>query len=309
MILHNIDQISERAKALPKARRVVVADAEHIHTVEAILTAAKDGFIEPYLVGKKDKIKELVTQKHGCLTEDQYIDVPSGAAQEISDRAVELIREGRADFILKGGVNTSDILRAVLNKEHGLPHQEVVTAISLNEIPGVPKLVGFCDAGILPYPTLEQRAAQIKLAGQFMKGLGYDEKIKIAVISSSENINRKISDSAEAAALKEMYLNGSFPGCEVEGPISLDLALLEESAVVKKYDSPVAGKADVLLFPNLVAGNVCSKMLLICTKGHNRSVSTALGVSVPIVITSRAASVDTKYHSLALGAILVKEMS
>ncbi len=307
MVLHSIDDILQRAASLKKARTVAVAGAEHEHVVEAVLRAKKEGIAEPYLVGRKDAIKAMVEKHGGNLPEECYVDVPSNDPNEISFEAIRLVREGKAQFLMKGGINTSELLRAILNKETGLNHDKVVTVVSLNEVPGYDKLVTFNDAGMIVYPTLEQKTTQIKLVSEMLRNLGYDEEIKVAVVCAAETVSPKITESVDADALKKMCAEGEFPGCVVEGPISLDLALMEESAKVKGYDSPVAGNADVILFPSLVAGNLTAKMLLVCSGGKTRSVSMILGAGVPVAMTSRAASADSKYASLALAAMSVKE--
>ena len=307
MVFHKIDDILQKAVTLDKPRWVAVAGAENEHVVEAALRAQKDAIAEPILVGRKDKIKALVERCGGCLDEDRYVDIPSNDPNEISREAIRLVREGKAQFIMKGGINTSELLRAILNKETGLKHDKVMTVISFNEIPGYDKLVVFNDAGMIVYPTMEQKIEQVKLVSQMLRDLGYDEQIKVAAVCAAETVSPKIIESVEADQLKQMSLEGAFGDCYVEGPISLDLALMEESAKIKGYESPVAGAADVILFPNLAAGNLCAKMLLVCGGGHSRSISMILGAGVPVAMTSRAASVESKYASLALAAAAVKE--
>lgn len=307
MVFHTIDDIIKRASALTAPRWVAVAGAEHEHVIEAVLRAKKDRVAEPILVGRKAQIKEMVTRFGGTLSEDRYVEVPSNDPNEISAEAIRLVREGKAQFLMKGGINTSELLRAILNKETGLKHDKVVTVVSLNEIPGYDKLVVFNDAGMIVYPTMEQKIEQVKLVSQMLRNLGYDEEIKIAAVCAAETVSPKIIETVEAGELKKMCQEGAFPGCYVEGPISLDLALMAESAHIKGYKSPVAGNADVILFPNLAAGNICAKMLLVCGGGHTRSVSMILGAGVPVAMTSRAASAESKYASLALAASAVKE--
>lgn len=305
MVFHSIDDIVKKASVLTEPRIVAVAGAENDHVAEAVLRARKDGIVEPYLVGRKEKIKAMIENLGGKLDEERYIDVPSNDPNEIAAKAVDLVRTGRADFLMKGLINTSELLRAILNKETGLKHDKVITVISFNQIPGLDKLVVFNDAGIIPYPSFDSKVVQVKLVTKMLRDLGYDDTIKVAAICAAENVSPKIAETVEAQQLKELSLAGEFPGAVVEGPISMDLALLKESAVTKGFDSPVAGDADVLLFPNMVSGNTAAKMLLVC--GHKKTVSMLLGAGVPVAMTSRAASADAKYSSLALAALGVKK--
>lgn len=293
MVFHSIDDIVKKASVLTEPRIVAVAGAENDHVAEAVLRAQKDGIVEPFLVGRKEKIKAMIESLGGKLDEGRYIDVPSNDPNEIAQKAVALVREHKADFLMKGLINTSELLRAILNKENGLKHDKVITVISFNQIPGADKLIVFNDAGIIPYPTLDSKIVQVKLVTKMLKDLGYDETIKIAAICAAETVSPKIIETVEAQKLKELSEQGEFPGAVVEGPISMDLALLKESARTKGYDSPVAGDADVLLFPNMVSGNTAAKMLL--------------GAGVPVAMTSRAATADAKYSSLALAALGVKK--
>lgn len=305
MVFHSIDDIVKKASVLTQPRIVAVAGAENSHVAEAVLRAQKDGIAEPFLVGRKNKIKALIEDLGGKLDEDRYIDIPSNDPNEIARAAVALVREGKADFLMKGLLNTSELLRAILNKETGLKHDKVITVISFNQIPGVDKLVVFNDAGIIPYPTLDSKIVQVKLVTQMLKDLGYDETINVAAICAAESVSPKIVETVEAQKLKELSQQGEFPGAIVEGPISMDLALLKESANTKGFVSPVAGDADVLLFPNMVSGNTAAKMLLVC--GHKKTVSMLLGAGVPVAMTSRAATADAKYSSLALAALGVNK--
>lgn len=247
-----------------------------------------------------------MVEKFGSgLGEESYVDVPSNDPNEIARKAVALVKEGKAEFLMKGLLNTSELLRAILNKERGLDHEKIVTVISMNELPCIDKLVVFNDAGIIPYPSLESKKDQIGLVVKFLQDLGYDETIKVAAICGAEMVSLKIPETVDAQLLSNLSLDGAFPGAIVEGPISLDLALSKESCETKKFDSPVGGDADVLLFPNMVAGNTAAKMMAVC--GYRRTVSMLLGAGVPVAMTSRAATAEAKYTSLALAALSVKD--
>lgn len=306
MVFHTIDDIIKKARTLDKPRKVAVAQAAHDHVIDAVLRAKKEGFVDPILVGSKAEIAPLVEQFGGDVADENYVDVASKDPNEIAAKTIQIVKEGRADFIMKGKLNTAEILRAVLNKEHGLKHGKLITQFSLAQIPGLKKLVVLNDAAITPYPTLEQKAEQIRLVSGTLRDIGYDEQIHVAALCAAETLNPKIIESVEAAKLKEMCQEGAFPGVYVEGPISLDITLDAEVAKLKGFESPVAGNADVLLFPNMVAGNLTSKLLTIV--GGGVSVGMVIGAGVPISLTSRAATAEAKYTSLALAASAVREV-
>ena len=269
--------------------------------IEAVLQAQKDGFASPYLIGRKKYVQELVDSFGGSIPEEQYIDIGSNDPREMAAAAVQLVREGRAQVLMKGRVSTADLIRAALSRERGLEHSKVVTSFAFAQIPGYHKLVVFNDSGIIPYPTLEQKTEQIKLIAQTLRSMGYDQQIKVAALTPSEEFNPKIPECVDAAKLTELCRAGEFPGCEVEGPISFDLAMSPEAGKIKGFSSPVAGDADVLLFPNLASGNFTSKMLQLF--GGGITIGMAIGAGAPIAMSSRAATARAKYCSLAMAVL------
>ena len=302
MAFKNIAEIINTAISNKKRRTVAVAAAESHHVLEAVMMARKDGIVEPLLVGNKKKILSILEEIGESVAEDQIYESSDDAAA--ASIAVQLVKQGEADFLMKGLLNTADILRAVLNKTDGLPNGGLITQMSYAEIPGYHKLVVYNDAAITPYPTLEQKVKQIKAVTEVMHNMGYGDDIKIAALCASESVSPKILETVEADQLKQMNLAGEITGCIVDGPMQLDAALDAEAAKIKKIVSPVAGDADVLLFPNLVTGNVLAKGLQMF--GGARSAGMAIGASVPISITSRAASTQIKYESLVIAASSVK---
>ncbi len=159
---------------------------------------------------------------------------------------MELIKAGEADFLMKGQLNTADLLRTVLDKTDGLPHDAVVTNLTLLEIPWYHKLLAVNDGALIPHSTLEQRISRLETVSKAIWALTGDENIKIAAIATKEEVSLRIVETVDAAGLKKMNADKRFEGCVVEGPISLDLALSPEAAARKLYKSPVAGDADLL---------------------------------------------------------------
>lgn len=274
MIYHNFDELTTAVLAAGTPRRCGVVMAHDDHTLDAVHAAEAEGFITPV-----------------------YID--GDTPEEAMQHAVELIRAGEIDMLMKGLLPTAKFMSALVKKENGLRTGSLVSMLTIRKLPNYHKLIAMTDTGICEQPTLEQKKALILNAVNALRSMGFDEP-KVAVLSAAETVNTRMPSSTDAAALKEMWRSGELPGCVVEGPISIDLAISREAAKIKGYESPVAGDADLLLFPDLAAANICGKMLAEVT-GLPAGVL-ILGTMVPAVICSRAASVETKRLSIALAA-------
>ena len=301
MAFKNINEILELARSRKATKRVAVAGAADEHTLEAVTKAMKEGFIDPVLVGEKKTIQSILEELNESIDESKIID--SSDSMEIAYKAVQIARDGAADILMKGKINTSEILKAVLSKTDGLPHGKVVTHMALTELPGYHKILVLNDCAIIPYPTMEQKVAQIRAVTDSLHNMGYGDDTKVGILCATEGVNPKIPESADAAELKRMNQEGKINGCVVEGPISLDIALVPEVAEQKGFDSPVAGDADVLLMPNLVTGNVYAKAIEMAGASP---LGMVLGASVPIIVTSRVTTTKIKYSSLALASTAVK---
>ena len=299
----NIDDLMEHVAAKKVKRAVAVAAAADEHTLEAACQAAKEGIVKPFFIGNKKDILRILGEIGENVDEDTIYDVSEDA--EIAKTAVRLVREKKADFIMKGLLNTSDVLRAVLNKEEGLQHKGLLTVMAMLEVPKYHKLLAINDAAVISYPSLDSKKKQIEMVTAAMHKMGYDENLKVAAICANENVNPKITETLDANELKKMNRSGEIKGCVVEGPISIDLALRPEVAKAKGYESPVAGDADLLLFPTLVSANCYSKAVEMTGA---RAVSFVLGAEVPIALTSRATTVQNKYCTLVLSSAMAGEV-
>ena len=230
--------------------------------------------------------------------------VPAETEQECAFEAVRLIREGQADFLLKGYLQTGTLLKAVLNKETGISLGQPMSHTALLEIPKYHKILGVTDGGMIPQPDLEMKKAILRNALQMFRGLGYEKPV-ISVVCASEVVSPKIQETVDAAALKEAALAGEFGECIVEGPISLDLSVNKASAEHKHYDSPAAGEADILLVPNITAGNIFVKGLLEFAGAKMAGLVT--GAKCPIALNSRSATDEEKYAALMAAAGMIPE--
>lgn len=297
----NFNEMAEMVKSHPVKKRIVLACAHDEHSLEAVNEAVKEGIVEPVLVGKEDEIKAII-KEHGFALENAAIyneEDDVSAAQT----AVRLINEGKGDFLMKGRMQTADLLKQVVNKETGLNMGKVMSHVGLFEVPNYHKLVVLTDGGMLLHPTLEQKTQIIENAVEALRNMGY-ENPKVAALCAAEKLNQKAPESVDASALKEMNVKGEIKGCVVEGPISYDIAISKEIADFKGFESPVAGDADVLLTPDMASGNFIGKSWVI--QGGGRMTGVVVGAKAPIVLTSRGSGADEKFYSIVFAAAASK---
>ncbi len=303
MALVSFDEILRSAGELPSRAVMAVAAAADPHSLEAALEARRAGIAEPLLVGDRGAILSLLEGLGESVPDEDIIDAPGSA--EAAARAVALVREGRASFLLKGGLDTSVLLRAVVDKERGLSRGRLMSHFTIFEIPGYHKLLAPVDGGMVTYPTLEQKKQIIENTVEMFHALGY-ECPKVGVLACVEKLNPKMPETVEADALKQMNLRGEIPGCVVEGPISYDCAVSKEIADYKGFESPCAGDCDILLAPNIHAGNIMGKMLTV-TCGAKMA-GFIVGAACPIAMTSRGSSAEEKFDSIVLAAVCAAGM-
>lgn len=295
----SIDEFtSETVRMKPGVRAGVVAAADP-HIMEAVVAAKKDGIIRPTLIGDAEDIRTVLKQYDEPEQDYVIIDVPDNEAAVSA--AIEEVKAGKLDILVKGLIDTATLMKQMVRRETGI-RKGLVSVCGVFEFPKYHKLLALTDMGINMYPDVDQKARIIENAVILMNKIGIAEP-KVAVLSSVEKVNPKQPDTLDAAALKEMNEKGEIRNCVVEGPISLDLALIPEAAEIKKYDSPVAGDADILLFPDIVTGNIAGKGMGYF--GDAQSMDVVLGLEVPVVFGSRGGPARGKYNSMCLAARLV----
>ena len=298
MVLKNFDELEALVKGMKEARRMAVAVAADAHTLEAAMEARKEGLVSPVLVGDKAKILEILAGMGETLPDADIYDEPDEVAA--CEKAVALVREGVASFLMKGRVDTKVILKAVVNKEHGLGIPgAIMSHVTLFDVPAYHKILAPVDGGMVTYPTLEQKKGIIENTVAVLRKLGYDCP-KVGILACVEKPNPKMPETMDAQALAEMNKNGEIGGCIVDGPISFDCAIDKSIADFKGYESPIAGDCDILLAPNIHAGNIMGKML-VCFSGAKMAGFIA-GARCPIVLTSRGSSAEEKRMSIVLAA-------
>ncbi|WP_312701385.1 bifunctional enoyl-CoA hydratase/phosphate acetyltransferase [Sedimentibacter sp.] len=301
MELKNFKELIAKVQNNDTKKRVAVAAAHDEHTLEAVFKAVNDKLVEPVLIGDKEKIVQILKNLSVSFDENEIIHTSGDT--EAAEKTVELINEGKADFIMKGKLQTADLLKAVVNKEKGLRTGSVMSHVAILEIPAYHKLMAVTDGGMMMYPELEEKKQIVENAVGVFTAMGY-ECPKVAVLTAVETVNPKMPEAVDADNLKKMNQDGEIKDCIIEGPISVDLTFSKESAQIKGYESPVTGEADILLVPNITTGNILSKALIEFAGATMAGM--IVGAKVPIVLTSRGATSEEKYLSLVLSASSVK---
>lgn len=300
MKIEKISDIYEVLKRYTHKKRLVVAYANGSHSIEAVSMAVKAGLIEGILVGDTEVIKKVCKEQGYDETCFRLVHEPNEV--RAAEAAVEMIRNGEADVIMKGLVSTDKYMRAILNKERGLvAPNAILSHVTVMECPAYHKLLTVSDVAVIPCPDLNQKISMIKYVSITARALGI-EKPKVALIAPTEQVLPKVQSTVDAAVLSKMGERGQIAGVIIDGPMALDVAVDKEAAQIKKIGSEVAGDADCLIFPNLEAGNVFYKTN---TKlGGSKQGAVLVGAKVPSVLSSRGDSVETKLNSIALAAIL-----
>ncbi len=294
----NFYQVVAAVKELPPCRLCVAAAAEET-VLEAVRDSRKEGIVDFVLVGHEENIWRQAMTVGLNLQGIEVIDVADPV--EATRRAVNEVAEGRADILMKGMVNSSDFLRAVLNPEGGMRRDRILSHFAIYEIPGYYRLIYMTDGGLNVSPNLEQKKAILLNAVEFLQAVGLSEP-KVALLSANEKVDPNVPATVDAQALKEMAPE-ICPGAIVDGPTPLDIAVSLESALHKGIDSPVAGKADLLMVPNIEAGNILSKAIIYFAGG--RMGGLVVGALRPVILTSRNEPPMGKMASIALAAYSV----
>lgn len=283
-----------------KTRRLAVAAAEDKAVLEAVKDAHKESIIHPVLVGDKEQIKKLANEVDLNLDELEIVDNKKGA-DESARIAVSLIREGKADVLMKGLVSTGPLLKAVLDKENGLRKGGTLSHVAFFESPFYHKLLGVTDAAMNVAPEFEEKVQMLNNAVEAFHKLGI-ENPKVAVVGAVETINTKMEATTHAALMRTMNARNQIKGCTVDGPLAIDNAVSKEAAEHKKIFSDVAGDCDIILTPDIEAGNIFYKSLNFL--GGATSAAVIMGAAVPIVLTSRSDNKKSKMMSIALAAAM-----
>ena len=267
-------------------------------SLQGAMEAAESQFIVPILVGPEARIREIAEEHRIALSGAQIIDVEHSHAA--ADRAVALIREGNAEILMKGSLHTDEVLGAVINKATGIRTERRISHVFVMDVPTYPKLLLVSDAAVNIAPDLDGKRDICQNAIDLARTVGVEQP-KVAILSAVETVRPKIQSTLDAAALCKMADRGQIHGGLLDGPLAMDNAINLEAARIKKIDSPVAGVADVLIAPDLEAGNILAKQLIFLANAEAAGI--VLGARVPIILTSRADSVRTRHASAATAVL------
>lgn len=280
-------------------KKVSVSNAQDEPVLQAVKAAKEQNIATAILVGDEAKIREIAASIDMDLADFEIINEPDTEAAAL--KAVELVHNGKADILLKGLLETKTFLKSVLNKEVGLRTGKMLSHVCVFEIEGINRLLFFTDVAFNTYPTLADKVNIINNAVEVAHACGI-ECPKVAPLCAVETVNPKMQPTVDADNLTKMYEGGDFKGCQIYGPLSMDLAVDPEAAVHKGVTNPVAGHADILLFPNIDAGNITYKILVRTAKVKIGNV--LVGTSAPVVLTSRSDDFQTKLNSIALATVI-----
>ncbi len=299
MEITKLNEMFDVLKSRPK-KRLVAAYAMDDHTICAVNDAVDNGLIEATLIGDPARIAEICKEEKIDINKFKIVEEKDDV--KAAALACDLINRGEGDILMKGLLPTDKYMRAILNKERGLcPPNVTLAHVAVIQNPAYHKLLVASDCAIIPLPDLKQKQTILKYVTTVSKALGVKTP-KVALVTATEQMSAGIPACVDAAIISKMAERGQIKGCLVEGPISLDLACDAETAQIKGMNSPVAGDADCLVFPNLEASNVFYKC---CSKFNKSEIGAMLmGAKVPCVLSSRGDTSLTKLYSIALAALI-----
>jgi len=294
------ERLLARAKALPAVATAVVHPCDESSLTGAV-DAAKLGIIAPILVGPEARIKALAEQCRLKISAFELVDTPHSHAS--AAEAVRLVREGRAECLMKGSLHTDELMGAVVAREGGLRTARRISHCFVMDVPTYPEPLIVSDAAVNIAPTLEDKVDIVQNAIDLAHALGAQE-VRVAILSAMETVNPNVPSTIEAAALCKMADRGQITGGILDGPLALDNAINLQAAEIKHITSPVAGRANVLIVPDLEAGNMLAKSLSFLANADAAGI--VLGARVPIILTSRADSVMTRLASCAVASLVAQ---
>ena len=298
------DDLLAKVAACP-VKKVAVACAQDDAVLEAVKAAKERNIADAILVGDEQKIKTIASVLKMHIEDFEIIDVKD--TYEAALTAVKLVHDGKADMYMKGLIDTKSFLKSVLDKEVGLRTDKTLSHVCVFDIEGIDRLLFLSDVAFIPYPDLETKANIIRNTVEIAQACGVDNP-KVAPLAAVEVVNPKMACTVEAEELTKMNEAGEIKDCIVDGPLSLDLAIEPQAAFHKgTTDRKIVGDADILLFPDIQAGNITYKSLVHTAPCKNGNILT--GTKAPVILTSRSDEFEAKVNSIALGAVVAEALN
>jgi len=297
-MIRHLQELVELAQENPPVR-VAVAAAAHKLVLQSVQRATAQGLIVPLLVGREEDIRREGEAIGWDIPGEQIVATATNFAA--AETAVALVRQGKAQVLMKGYLHTDAMLRAVLDRTVGLRTDRLLSHVFVQEVPTYPKLLLITDAAINIQPSINEKAVITQNAVDLARRLGV-ERPKVAALSSIETVNPNIPSTVHAACLSKMADRGQIKGAIVDGPLAFDNAISAKAAAAKGIDSPVAGDVDIIVVPDLDAGNILSKNLEYLASAKMAGI--VMGATAPVVLTSRSDPPRARVYSLALASLL-----
>ena len=285
-------------KSLPPTPTAVAHPCDQ-SSLQAVVDAAQAGLIAPILVGPRARIEAVAKQYGINISNLEIVDAPHSEAA--AETAVALVREGRAEALMKGSLHTDELMGAVVRRDTGLRTARRISHCFIMDVPGHPDALIITDAAVNIAPTLKEKVDIVQNAIDLARDLGMPE-VRVAILSAMETVNPDVPSTLEAAALCKMADRKQITGALLDGPLALDNAISLQAAQIKKIDSPVAGRANVLVVPDLEAGNMLAKSLSFLAGADAAGI--VLGARVPVILTSRADSLIARMASCAVASLV-----
>lgn len=298
-MFRNFDEVVAAVKQRETERTVAIAGAHDAPVIEAALRAQQQGIAVPIFVGNAGKIKDILRSFDRSPSDYNIVDSEENREAQA---AVDLVKDGSANVLMKGLIETRDMLHPVVAKENNLRTGKLMShVVFFSNVPNYHKLLVASDGGMVMYPTLEEKVGIIENAVEAMRKMGYKQPC-VAALAAIEKVNPRMRATVEAAELKRMNREGLIQHCIVEGPLSYDVAMDKAIAHHKGVDCEYCGDFDALIVPDIDSGNILGKCLIITAKAEMGGV--IMGAKVPIVLTSRGSSAEEKFFSIAVASLM-----
>ena len=291
-------RLIDAAQKLPPVATAVAHPCDEV-SLQGAMEARKLGLIEPILVGPAGRIRDLAARHHIDIADVQIVD--AAHSHDSAAKAVALVREGKAEALMKGSLHTDELMGAVVARDTGIRTERRISHCFVMDVPGHTDPLIITDAAVNIAPTLEDKMHIVQNAIDLAHAVGFPE-VRVAILSAMETVNPKVLSTIEAAALCKMADRGQITGALLDGPLALDNAISPEAAALKHIVSPVAGRANLLVVPNIEAGNMLAKSLSFLAGADSAGI--VLGARVPIMLTSRADTLMARQASCAIASMV-----